>query len=104
MASDKRREVSNVMFDTLLHQGIRSKLVSMLISNDELPFKALKEGLGVTDGNLSTHLSKLEKENYIRIEKIFEGKRPKTIIHITTVGRKAFENYIEALKTFIEEN
>jgi len=92
------------MFDPLLHQGIRSKLVSLLITNDELPFKALKETLGVTDGNLSTHLSKLEKEDYVRIEKIFEGKRPKTIVHITATGKKAFEAYIEALKTFIEEN
>ncbi len=92
------------MFDPLLHQAIRSKLVSMLIANDELPFKALKEFLSVTDGNLSTHLSKLEKEDYVRIEKTFEGKRPKTIVHITEQGRKAFGLYIEALKTFIEEN
>jgi DNA-binding MarR family transcriptional regulator len=92
------------MFDPLLHQAIRSKLVSQLIANDELPFKALKESLVVTDGNLSTHLSKLEKEGYVHIEKTFEGKRPKTVVHITTVGREAFETYIEALKTFIEEN
>jgi len=92
------------MFDALLHQSIRSKLMSLLISNDELPFKALKEALGVTDGNLSSHLSKLEKEDYIVIEKIFEGKRPKTLIHITPIGRKAFANYIDALKKFIEEN
>jgi len=92
------------MFDPLLHQAIRSKLVSLLIANDELPFKALKESLGVTDGNLSTHLSKLEKEGYVRIEKIFEGKRPKTVVYITATGRKAFESYIEALKQFIEEN
>jgi DNA-binding MarR family transcriptional regulator len=92
------------MFDPLLHQAIRSKLISLLITNDELPFKALKESLGVTDGNLSTHLSKLEKEMYVRIEKTFEGKRPKTIVHITEQGRKAFELYIEALKLFIEDN
>ncbi len=92
------------MFDPLLHQGIRSKLVSLLIANDELPFKALKESLGVTDGNLSSHLSKLEKENYISIEKTFEGKRPKTVIKISLHGRKAFDIYIEALKQFIEEN
>ena len=92
------------MFDPLLHQAIRSKLISLLITNDELPFKALKESLGVTDGNLSTHLTKLEKEMYVRIEKTFEGKRPKTVVHITTVGREAFETYIEALKQFIEEN
>ncbi len=92
------------MFDPLLHQNIRSKLVSLLISNDELPFKALKETLGVTDGNLSSHLSKLEKEKYIAIEKTFEGKRPKTMVKIAPVGRKAFEAYIEALRAFIEEN
>ena len=93
-----------MMFDPLLHQGIRSKLVSLLITNDELPFKALKEALGVTDGNLSSHLSKLEKEAYIVIEKTFEGKRPKTVVKIAPKGRKAFEAYIEALKAFIEEN
>jgi DNA-binding MarR family transcriptional regulator len=92
------------MFDPLLHQAIRSKLISLLITNDELPFKALKESLGVTDGNLSTHLSKLEKEMYVRIEKTFEGKRPKTIVHITEQGRKAFGLYVEALKIFIEDN
>ena len=92
------------MFDPLLHQSIRSKLVSLLIANDELPFKALKEALGVTDGNLSSHLSKLEKEEYVVIEKIFEGKRPKTVVKIVPKGRTAFEAYIEALKRFVEEN
>jgi len=93
-----------VLFDPLLHQAVRSKLISLLIANEELPFKALKELLEVTDGNLSSHLKKLEKEDYVCIEKTFEGKRPKTVIHITKVGRKAFEIYIEALKSFIEEN
>ena len=93
-----------MLFDPLLHQGIRSKLVSLLISNDEIPFKALKEALGVTDGNLSSHLAKLEKEKYISIDKTFEGKRPKTVVKITPTGREAFESYIEALKLFIEEN
>jgi DNA-binding MarR family transcriptional regulator len=92
------------VFDPLLHQNIRSKLISLLISNEELPFKALKEYLKVTDGNLSTHLSKLEKAEYVRIQKIFEGKRPKTVVHITEVGKDAFRKYIEELKNFIEEN
>jgi DNA-binding MarR family transcriptional regulator len=91
------------VFDPLLHQAVRSKLISLLISNEELPFKALKEYLEVTDGNLSTHLSKLEKAEYVRIQKIFEGKRPKTVVHITEVGKDAFRKYIEELKNFIEE-
>jgi DNA-binding MarR family transcriptional regulator len=92
------------VFDPILHQAIRSKLISLLIANEELPFKALKEMLEVTDGNLSSHLNKLEKSNYVRIEKSFEGKRPRTTIFITQDGRKAFKIYIEELKKFIEEN
>ncbi len=60
------------MFDPLLHQTVMSKLVSLLISKDELPFKTLKKALEVTDGNLSSYLSKLEKEGYVKIEKKFE--------------------------------
>ena len=93
-----------MVFDPLLHQNIRSKLISLLIANEELPFKALKEYLQVTDGNLSSHLSKLEKAGYVKIEKSFEKKRPKTVVHVTTKGKEAFEHYIEALKLFIEEN
>ena len=92
------------MFDPLLHQEVRSKLVSLLIANEELPFKALKEYLKVTDGNLSSHLNKLESAKYVKIEKSFEGKRPKTVVFITKEGKKAFKKYIEELKKFIEEN
>ena len=92
------------MFDPLLHQPVRSKLISLLISNDELPFKVLKDTLELTDGNLSSHLKKLETANYVKIEKFFEGKRPKTVIKITNNGKAAFSDYIEELKKFIEEN
>ena len=78
--------------------------MSLLIANEELPFKALKEYLEVTDGNLSSHLAKLEKAEYVRIEKRFEGKRPKTTVYITEAGRGAFKKYIAQLKAFIEEN
>lgn len=78
--------------------------MSLLIANDELPFKALKELLEVTDGNLSSHLTKLEKEGYVVIGKTFEGKRPKTVVKIAETGRKAFGTYIQTLKQFIEEN
>ena len=92
------------MFDTILHQPIRSKLIATLINNEELPFKALKEQLELTDGNLSSHLRKLEEVGYIEIEKFFEGKRPKTVIKISSKGRKAFKVYIKQLQQFIQEN
>ena len=92
------------MFDTILHQPIRSKLIATLISNEELPFKALKEQLSLTDGNLSSHLKKLEEVEYIIIEKSFEAKRPKTVVKISSKGREAFKEYIKQLKQFIQEN
>jgi len=92
------------MFDPLLHQNIRSKLISLLIHNEELPFSALKKMLEVTDGNLSSHLKKLEDANYVKIDKFFEKKRPKTVVSITKDGKKAFKNYILELQKFIEEN
>ena len=92
------------MFDTVLHQPIRSKLIATLLNNEELPFKALKEQLKLTDGNLSSHLKKLEEVKYIEIEKFFEGKRPKTVVKISSTGRDAFKSYIKQLKQFIQEN
>jgi DNA-binding MarR family transcriptional regulator len=92
------------LFDTVLHQPVRSKLIASLINNEELPFKVLKEQLELTDGNLSSHLKKLEEVEYVSIEKFFEGKRPKTVVKVTEIGKKAFKIYIKQLKDFIEEN
>jgi DNA-binding MarR family transcriptional regulator len=92
------------LFDTVLHQPVRSKLIATLINNEELPFKVLKEQLELTDGNLSSHLKKLEEVEYVSIEKFFEGKRPKTVVKVTEIGKKAFKIYIKQLKDFIEEN
>ena len=92
------------MFDNVLHQTIRSKLIAVLIHNDEIPFIALKKELDLTDGNLSSHLKKLELVNYIEINKIFEGKKPKTLVKITDIGRDAFKVYIKQLEEFIKNN
>jgi DNA-binding MarR family transcriptional regulator len=92
------------VFNPILHQPIRSKLISTLISNEELPFKVLKQQLELTDGNLSSHLKKLENEEYIIITKYFEGKRPKTMIKITAIGKYTFKEYIKQLQQFIQEN
>jgi DNA-binding MarR family transcriptional regulator len=92
------------MFDNILHQPIRSKLIATLLQNEELPFKALREKLNLTDGNLSSHLKKLEEVQYIQIDKFFENKRPKTVVKITTQGKDAFKAYIKQLKQFIQEN
>jgi len=92
------------VFDLLLHQGIRSKIISYLIKNGELPFVALKKLLGVTGGNLSSHLKKLEEGGYVKIDKFLEGKKTKTIVSVTKVGRDAFKDYIIQLREFVEQN
>jgi DNA-binding MarR family transcriptional regulator len=92
------------MFDNILHQPIRSKLIATLLQNEVLPFKALREKLNLTDGNLSSHLKKLEEVQYIQIDKFFENKRPKTVVKITTQGKDSFKAYIKQLKQFIKEN
>jgi len=92
------------LFDNILHQAIRSKLIALLIQNEQMPFIVLKKTLELTDGNLSSHLKKLEEAKYINIEKTFEGKKPKTMVQISSQGRDAFKKYIKQLEQFIKDN
>jgi len=89
------------VFDATLHQPVRSKLMALLIREGELPFKAIKEELSLTDGNLASHIKKLENEEFIEVEKFFEGKKPKTVLKVTDKGKDAFANYVKELKKFI---
>lgn len=77
--------------------------MSALVVNEYLDFNALKEYLGVTDGNLASHLKALEKEDAIHINKRFVGKKPNTRYSISETGRKAFENHLEALERLINK-
>lgn len=76
--------------------------MSLLISVEEAEFTFLREKTKSTAGNLSVQLDKLEKAGYIGIEKSFKGKRPLTTCKITKTGLKAFEEYVENLKNYIE--
>ena len=86
--------------DPLLHSQLRLAVMSLLISLAEADFVFLKEKTGSTAGNLSVQLDKLSEAGYIKIEKGYSGKRPRTTCQITPLGHTAFENYIEALKTY----
>jgi len=89
------------MFDPLLHQPVRSRLMALLISNNTLPFKVLKQKLELTDGNLSSHLKKLESANYILITKDHHEKRTVTNVTVTPHGYKIFSQYINKLQQYI---
>ncbi len=87
--------------DRLIHERLRLGIVSALAINDSLSFNDLKRILKTTDGNLSVHARKLEEAQYIRCNKFFEGRVPRTEYSLTTVGRKALENYLDQMEQFI---
>ena len=93
-----------VKLNKAIHQKARLGIMSILMASEEVGFNYLKERLKLTDGNLSTHLSLLEKERYIRIKKKFVKKKPKTLCQMTEKGRQAFKEYLENLEKIIRSN
>ena len=76
--------------------------MSLLVELEEADFVYLRENTQATAGNLSVQLDKLSVAGYISVEKTFEGKKPRTICRITPVGLKAFESYVDALKSYLK--
>lgn len=76
--------------------------MSALAVNDMIDFNSLKEFLGVTDGNLASHIKALEKERFIDVKKSFVGKKPNTKYFITRAGKKAFDDHLKALEKLIK--
>ncbi len=89
--------------DEVIHQKVRLAIMTQLVSVKKMDFTEIKQSLNLTDGNLSAHISMLEKNNYVRVEKSFSDKKPLTTISITPKGRQAFKNYIELLKKVIDD-
>lgn len=85
----------------LLHSELRLAIMSILLSVESADFVYLKEQTHATAGNLSVQIDKLQKAGYIRIEKGFKGKIPRTTCAITPEGVTAFEEYVEAIKSYI---
>ncbi|MEO6132364.1 MAG: transcriptional regulator [Saprospiraceae bacterium] len=81
---------------------VRLGIMSVLMVNDSLDFNSLKELLKVTDGNLASHTSALEKEGFIHISKQFIGKKTSTTYSATKVGMKAFETHLDALEKILK--
>jgi DNA-binding MarR family transcriptional regulator len=82
---------------------VRLGVMSILLVADAVDFASLKERLQITDGNLASHLSALEKLNYISVSKQFIGKKPNTSYSATTAGKKAFSEHIDALERLIKQ-
>lgn len=82
---------------------VRLGIMSVLMVNEWVEFNELKEHLQVTDGNLASHISALEKKKYIKVKKEFVSRKPKTSYAVTRTGRIAFENHINALEKLIDK-
>lgn len=76
--------------------------MSALAVNDSLDFTSLKEFLDVTDGNLATHIKKLENEGFISVEKSFIDNKPNTKYSMTPEGKKAFKEHLKVLEQIIK--
>ncbi len=89
----------NKTFDNRTRLGI----MSLLLVDDWVEFKRLKELLGLTDGNLASHLKGLEEKKYIKLKKQFVGRKPMTTYACTVAGRKAFEEHLDALEKLLQK-
>lgn len=88
--------------DRLIHEPSRTVIVAILAAVESADFLYLQRETGLTKGNLSVHLSKLEEAGYVNIEKTYRGKVPLTLCRLTEEGRQAFDAYRGRLKQFVE--
>lgn len=84
-----------------VHQRVRLGILAVLEEAKRAEFKYLREALDLSDGNLSRHIQVLEEAGLVRVEKGFEGRRPRTWISSTPAGRRAFEQELKALRALI---
>jgi hypothetical protein len=82
---------------------VRLGIMSMLMVNEWIDFAAMKEMLNITDGNLASHITALEKVEYIQVKKQFVGKKPNTSYAITKAGQKAFTNHLDTLEKILKK-
>ena len=87
--------------DRLIHERIRLGIVSALAVDEVLGFTDLKRLLKTTDGNLSVHARKLEEAGYVRCDKFFAGRTPKTEYRLTAAGRRALHRYVDHMESIL---
>ncbi len=93
-------------FITSLDKGFESRvrlgIMSILVVNDCVDFNTLKEQLNISDGNIASHITALEKLNYLEVKKQFIGKKPNTSYKVTPKGINAFKNHLDSLEKLIK--
>jgi DNA-binding MarR family transcriptional regulator len=99
--SDKLQPLTNI--DKVIHEPARLTIMAHLYVVESTDFLFMMRQTGLTFGNLSAHMSKLETAGYIKIVKEFVGKKPHTMLVLTKKGRIAFEEYHKNMKQFFND-
>ena len=90
--------------DKLLDSRVRLAVMSMLLASDWIDFSTFKEELQLSDGNLASHLRKLEDAQYVELRKGFVGRKALSSYRVTEIGRKQFEIHIKALADMMDQH
>ncbi len=98
-----REDANPLEIDKIIHEPARLKIMVQLYALDEADFIFLMRQTGLTWGNLSSHMSKLEDAGYLEVTKMFIGKKPHTVLKLTEEGRAAFEQYRRAIDQVLKD-
>ena len=104
MTADRSNIDSLLAVDRVIHEPARLVALTILAEAEEVEFKFLEQVTGLTKGNLSSHLAKLEDAEYVEIKKSFRGKIPLTTLKITRRGRQALEQYRKQFKSALQQS
>jgi DNA-binding transcriptional ArsR family regulator len=88
--------------DRVIHEAARLAIVSVLAPRRDVPFTELRDILGMTDGNLSVHLGKLDEAGYVSLSKTFVARKPRTNVSLTKKGRAALSRHLDALESIVK--
>lgn len=94
-------EFDHRRLDELIHSRIRLAVIAILAAADDAEFTYLRDEVNTTDGNLSTHLRKLEEAGYVEVRKMFVDRRPVSRYRLTRTGREAFAAYVERMERLL---
>lgn len=102
--ADQKQSSPNIdlEIDRLVHEPVRLKILAYLSEVESADFVFLVSRLGLTVGNLSAHISKLQEVGYIKIDKSFKDNRPHTMISLTPSGSDAFSNYRDGMLQLLQ--
>ena len=99
--SPKNSSIDIEAIDEVIHGRLRLGIMAYLSAVNPASFPELLDKTGASNGNLSTHLSKLEAAGYVTQEKGYAGKKPQTLVYLTDSGRDAWIDYLDTMQSLL---